>query len=97
MDEILDSARESVQARVWAGRTRRSAYVEDAEDEEDNTQLPQNNSRSSEGESFDSSDSESSEDDNTWYEQDAYCSHATLSEEFLRRAQLHGMYGFIAL
>ena len=98
MEEILDSARESVQARIWAGRTRRSAYVEDAEDDDDNnTQLPaQGGSCGSESGSSDYSDSESSEDDNAWYEEEAYCSHTMLSEEFLRRARLHGMYGLMA-
>ena len=91
--EILDSTYVSLQARVWAGRTRRSAYVEDTEDEEEGPSPQDQPNTDSDDLSDDSSTSGESEHGQAWYEHEAYLTRATLIEDWLRRSQAwHGTY-----
>lgn len=79
---LLASARASLQERVWAGRTRRSAYVEDAEDDtEEEGEQEGSDEQAMGSESSDSSDEESYE---------PISSRDVLSEEFLRRVMASG-------
>ncbi|KAI0758440.1 hypothetical protein BC629DRAFT_1444119 [Irpex lacteus] len=79
-DATLANARAALQARVWAGRTRRTAYVEDVEDVEEERH-DDNGDNGDESSSSDDSDEDSDED----VTYPPYTTREVLSEQFMQR------------
>lgn len=87
-DATLANARAALQARVWAGRTRRTAYVEDVEDveEEHHDDNDDNGDNGNESSSRDDSDEDSDED----VTYPPYTTREVLSEQFMQRLHQEG-------
>lgn len=80
----LAGARATLEARVWAGRTRRAAYVEDADEGDDVS--PEDGTE----ETDDESTSSTGEDDNSDIEYPPYTPREVLSESFMYRLRQEG-------
>ena len=80
----LASARATLQAHVWAGRTRRAAYVEDADDVDDDS------SEDRTEETDDELSSSDGEDNDSDIEYPPYTPREVLSESFMYRLRQEG-------